>query len=59
MDVELDGTLTKGETVADWRRVWGRPDTLDVGVEADAESFFERFVERVGSLAAKRGAAEI
>ncbi len=59
VDVELDGTLTKGETVADWRRVWGRPDTLDVGVEADAESFFERFVERVGSLAAKRGAAAI
>jgi purine nucleosidase len=54
-DVELEGTLTTGETVADWRRAWGRPDTLDVGVEADAETFFERFVERVGALAAERG----
>jgi purine nucleosidase len=54
-DVELEGTLTAGETVADWRRAWRRPDTLDVGVEADAETFFERFVERVGTLAAERG----
>jgi purine nucleosidase len=54
-DVELAGTLTTGETVADWRRTWGRPDTLDVGVEAGAEAFFERFVERVGALAASVG----
>jgi purine nucleosidase len=54
-DVELDGTLTTGETVADWRRAWGRPDTLDVGVEADAETFFDRFVDRVAALAAERG----
>ncbi len=25
VQVELDGTLTSGETVTDWRRVWGRP----------------------------------
>ncbi len=55
VDVELAGTLTTGETVADWRRAWGRPDTLDVGVEADAEAFFGRFIERVGALAAARG----
>jgi purine nucleosidase len=54
-DVELAGTFTTGETVADWRRAWGRPDTLDVGVEADAETFFDRFVERVGALAAAAG----
>jgi purine nucleosidase len=54
-DVELGGTLTTGETVADWRRAWGRPDTLDVGVEARADAFFERFVERVGALAARIG----
>jgi len=54
-DVELDGTLTTGETVADWRRAWGRPETLDVGVEADAETFFARLVERVGALAAAVG----
>ena len=48
VDVELAGTLTAGETVTDWRRVWGRPPTLDVAVEADVATFLDRFVERVG-----------
>ena len=55
MEVELDGRLTTGETVTDWRRSWGRPPTLDVAVSGDADAFFERFVERVGALAALRG----
>ena len=55
VDVELGGTLTTGETVADWRRAWGRPPTLAVAVEADVATFFERFVERVGGLAARIG----
>jgi len=55
VDVELAGTLTTGETVADWRRAWGRPPTLSVGVEARVDVFFERFVERVGDLAARIG----
>jgi purine nucleosidase len=54
VDVELGGTLTTGETVTDWRRVWGRPPNVDVAVEADATAFLERFVERVGGLAADR-----
>jgi purine nucleosidase len=54
VDVELGGRLTTGETVTDWRRVWGRPPNLDVAVEADAAMFFERFIERVGALAAAR-----
>lgn len=54
VDVELGGTLTTGETVTDWRRTWGRPPNLDVAVEADAATFFERFIERVGGLAAER-----
>jgi purine nucleosidase len=54
VDVELGGTLTTGETVADWRRSWGRAPNADVGVEADAGAFFERFIERVGALAAAR-----
>ena len=37
VDVELGGTLTTGETVTDWRRVWGRPPNIDVAVEADAD----------------------
>jgi purine nucleosidase len=51
VDVELGGTLTSGETVTDWRRVWGRPPNLDVAVEADAAVFLDRFVDRVGALA--------
>jgi purine nucleosidase len=53
VQVELKGELTYGETVTDWRRVWGRPPNLDIAVEADIETFFERFIERVGSLAAR------
>lgn len=55
VDVELGGTLTTGETVADWRRVWGRPPNLDVAVEADIGVFFDRFIERVGDLARAAG----
>ncbi len=55
VEVELGGTLTTGETVTDWRRAWGRPPTLDVAVEGDAAAFFERFIERVGELAARVG----
>lgn len=54
VDVELGGTLTTGETVTDWRRVWSRPPNLDVAVEADADAFMERLIERVGRLAADR-----
>jgi purine nucleosidase len=54
VDVELGGTLTTGETVTDWRRVWGRPANIDVAVEADATEFLARVVERVGRLAAER-----
>jgi purine nucleosidase len=54
VDVELGGTLTTGETVTDWRRVWGKPANVEVAVEADADEFLRRFVERVGRLAAAR-----
>ena len=54
VDVELGGTLTTGETVTDWRGVWGREPNVDVAVDADAEEFLRRFVERVGGLAAAR-----
>jgi purine nucleosidase len=54
VDIELGGTLTTGETVTDWRRIWGREPNIDVAVEADATEFLARFVERVGRLAADR-----
>jgi purine nucleosidase len=52
VDVELGGRLTTGETVTDWRHVWGRPPNVDVAVEADTARFFDLFIERVGALAA-------
>jgi len=55
VDVELDGRLTTGETVTDWRRVWGRPPNLHVAVDAEVDRFFDRFIGRVGKLAAERG----
>jgi purine nucleosidase len=54
VDVELGGTLTAGETVTDWRRVWGKPPNVDVAVKGDAARFLEQFIERVGGLAAAR-----
>lgn len=54
VEVELSGTYTTGETVTDWRRVWGRPPNVDVAVEADIGNFFERFIERLARLAADR-----
>jgi purine nucleosidase len=51
VDVETAGSLTTGETVADWRHHWNRPPNVDVAVTADASGFFERFIERVGALA--------
>jgi purine nucleosidase len=53
VQVELSGELTAGETVTDWRRVWNRPPNLDIGVSADIETFYARYVERVGGLAAR------
>lgn len=55
VEVELEGRWTLGETVTDWRRAWDRPPNVDVAVEADIGTFFDRFVERVGGLAADRG----
>ncbi len=55
VDVELGGRLTTGETVTDWRRVWGRSPNVDVAVEADIARFMTRFIERVGDLAARLG----
>ncbi len=51
VDVELGGRLTTGETVTDWRWVWGKPPNVNVAVSVDVQTFFERFIERLGSLA--------
>ncbi len=54
VDVELAGSMSRGQTVADWRGHWGRPPNLDVAVSADVVTFLDRFIERVGGLAVER-----
>ena len=39
VDVETGGELTTGETITDWRGLWGRPPNVDVAVSADADEF--------------------
>jgi purine nucleosidase len=52
VDVETRGELTTGMTVADRRKLTGRPPNLDVAVSADVPEFLNRLVERIGGLAA-------
>jgi purine nucleosidase len=52
VDVETRGELTTGMTVADRRKLTGKPPNLDVVVTADIPEFMNRLVERVGGLAA-------
>src|SRR4249919_284696 len=52
VDVETRGELTTGMTVADRRRLTGKPPNLDVAVTANVAEFLDRLVERIGGLAA-------
>lgn len=51
IDVELAGTLTRGTTVADWSRMWGREPNADIVVGTDPQEFFDRLIARVGDFA--------
>jgi purine nucleosidase len=51
IDVELTGTLTRGMTIADWSKRWGREPNALIGVGVDPEAFFNRFIARVGAFA--------
>ena len=53
VDVDVAGGLGDGQTIADWRGLWGRTPNADVAVTADADAFLDRLVERVGGLAAR------
>ena len=56
VDVETGAGLAHGMTVADWRGLTRKPPNLAVAVDGDAAGFIERFIERVGNLAASRSA---
>jgi purine nucleosidase len=55
VDVELAGTLTRGMTVTDWAGRWGRKPNARIGMAVDPATFFDRYIERVGSLARRLG----
>lgn len=55
VDVELTGTLTRGMTVTDWSRRWGRKPNARIGIDVDPAAFFDRFIERVGQFARRLG----
>ena len=55
VDVELTGTLTRGMTIADWSRRWGREPNALIGVDVDPAAFFDRFIARVGAFARQLG----
>lgn len=62
VDVELDGTLTRGMTIADWNGHWGRPPNASIAVAGAAGAtaplptvFFDRFIERVAPFARRFG----
>lgn len=54
VDVDTAGGAADGMTIADRRGLWGRRPNADVAVEADAQTFIVRLLERVGRLAAER-----
>ena len=41
VDVELTGTLTRGETIADWLGRWGRPVNAEIIRAIDAPAFLD------------------
>jgi purine nucleosidase len=56
VDVETRGEITTGMTVADRRRLTGHAPNLDVANGADIPAFMDRFIERLGTLAADHSA---
>lgn len=51
VDVELAGALTRGQTIADWRGLWGREPNAAIVVSTDPIWFFEHLIDRVGTFA--------
>jgi len=53
VDVEAGPGLAHGMTVTDWRRRSPRPANADVAVDGRTDEFFDRWIDRVGRLAAQ------
>jgi purine nucleosidase len=54
--VEAGSGLAHGMTVADWRGRTKAPPNADIAVDVEAAFFLDRFIDRVGGLAASRAA---
>ena len=54
VDVDTAGGPGDGQTIADWRHLTGKPANVDVAVDASADEFLRRFIDRVGGLAERR-----
>ncbi len=55
LDVELAGTLTRGQVVADWLGRWGREPNAQALTSALAPEFFEHFIRTVRAAYAPKG----
>jgi inosine-uridine nucleoside N-ribohydrolase len=51
VDVEVDGTLTRGTTIADERQFWGRENNAEIADATDPDLFFDDLIERVAAFA--------
>jgi purine nucleosidase len=51
VDVELEGSLTRGMTVVDWHGLWRRAPNADVAVQIDVSRFLDELVARIAALA--------
>ncbi|MBR22718.1 MAG: nucleoside hydrolase [Leifsonia sp.] len=58
VDVELGGTLARGQTIADFAGLWGRDPNAAIVVDTDPAAFFDHLIERVSALATRVGEAE-
>ena len=51
VDVETTGTISSGQTLADWRGVWRRKPNAEVATAVRAEAMIEGFLEAMERLA--------
>ncbi|QCQ91026.1 nucleoside hydrolase [Rhodococcus sp. SGAir0479] len=56
VDVETEGRITRGQTVADWNGLWGRPPNAWIATDTDPDEFLDDLIRRVAGLARLVGA---
>ena len=57
VDVELEGELTRGATVGDWKNHWGREAQTTVLTKVDQERFFEKYLNAIKRIPYKFSSA--